>query len=190
MDACAGEVMWFGLARCVWLFVRMSAVVSMSMNQSSNFEESCPWNARISWRMDVARLDSLCVMNGISMYASMVLCTGSTLNWRADGNRSIMVRCCILSVSCDSSSVGVDWGELDFKLANWFLSCWNYSSKSAKGWQVSVSSHYSLDELLSPSGIVCSWSVRSRGQVLGMRDILCIMVSISSCHTMCLAACS
>ena len=48
-----------------------------------------------------------------------------------------MERCCSLSVSCDSSSVGVGWGVLDFKVANCFLSCWNCSSKSAKGVSVS-----------------------------------------------------
>ena len=45
----------------VLLYVRMSAVVSISMNQPSNFEESCPSNVGISWSMVVVRLDSLCV---------------------------------------------------------------------------------------------------------------------------------
>ena len=48
-------------ARHVWLSVRMSAAVSMSMNWSSNFEESCPSNVGISWSMVVVRFDSLCV---------------------------------------------------------------------------------------------------------------------------------
>ena len=56
---------------------------------------------------------------------------------------------CSLSVSSDISSVGVDWEVVDFKLANWFLSCWNCSSRSPKGQQASVSSMYSSDESLS-----------------------------------------
>ena len=61
------------------------------------------------------------------------------------------MRCCSLSLRCDSSPVGVDWEVLDFKLANCFLSCLNCSSKLAMGQHVSVSSQYSSDESLSPS---------------------------------------
>ena len=128
-------------AKCVWLSVRMSGAFSISMNQSSNFKESCPSNVGISWSMVVVRLDSLCVACRVSMYTCMVLCTGSLLDWGACWGT--MVRCCSLSVSCDRSSVGVDWEVLDFKLANWFLSCWNCFSKSAKGHRVSVFSQYS-----------------------------------------------
>ena len=108
----------------VWFSVRMSAVVSTSMNQSSNFEESCPSNVGISWSMVVVRLDSFCDACRMSVYACMVLCTGSSLDWGAAW--SAMVRCCSLSV-------GVDWGVLDFKFANWFLGCWNYPTISAEG---------------------------------------------------------
>ena len=66
--------------------------------------------------------------------------TGSSLGCEAECGWSIMVRYCSLSVSCISSAVGVDWGVVDFKLANWSLSCQNCSNNSAKGWQVSVSS--------------------------------------------------
>ena len=55
------------------LSVRMSAVVSISMNQSSNFEESCPSNVGISWSMVVVRLDSLCVACRVSVYTYIVL---------------------------------------------------------------------------------------------------------------------
>ena len=48
-------------SRCVQLSVRMSAAVSMSLNQSSSFDESCPSNVGISWSIVVVRLDSLCV---------------------------------------------------------------------------------------------------------------------------------
>ena len=51
----------FASARCVWLSARMSAVVSISMNQSSNYEQSCPSNVRISGSMVVVRFDSICV---------------------------------------------------------------------------------------------------------------------------------
>ena len=40
----------------------------------------------------------------------------SSLNWEAGS--STMISYCSFSVSCDSSSVGVDWVVLDFKLAN------------------------------------------------------------------------
>ena len=126
-------------ARCVQLSARISAVVSISMNQSSNFEESCPSNVGISWSMVVMRFYSLSVTCRVFMYICMVLCTGSSLDLGFCWN--IIVRCCRLSVSCDSSSVGVDWGVLVFKLANCFLSCWNCSIKSGKGWQVSFSFH-------------------------------------------------
>ena len=44
-------------------------------------------------------------------------------HWTGGLVGSTMVRCCSSSVSYDSSSVGMDWGVLDFRLANWFLSC-------------------------------------------------------------------
>ena len=44
-------------AKCVELSARMSAAVLISMNQSSNFEESCPSNVGISWSMVMVRLD-------------------------------------------------------------------------------------------------------------------------------------
>ena len=56
------------LARHVWLYVRMSVVFSISMNQSSNFEESCPSNVGISWSMAVVRLDSLCCVQGVCVH--------------------------------------------------------------------------------------------------------------------------
>ena len=103
-------------ARHVWLSVRISLEVPISMNQSPSYEESCPSNVGTSWRMVVVRLDSLCVVCRVSMCAYMVFCTGSSLNWGAGW--STMVSCCSLSVGCDSSSVLVKWGVLDFKLAN------------------------------------------------------------------------
>ena len=60
-------------ARHVQLSVRMSVVVSISMNQSFHFEESCPSNVKISWSMVVVRLDSLCVVHRVFVYACMVL---------------------------------------------------------------------------------------------------------------------
>ena len=87
---------------------------SLSMKQSSNFEESCPSNVGISWSIVVVRLDSHCVVCRVSMYACMVLCTGSSPDWGA--GRSIMVRCCSLSVRCDSSFMGMDWIVLDLNL--------------------------------------------------------------------------
>ena len=103
--------------------VRMSAAVSVSMSQSSNFEEDCLSNVGISWSMVVVRFDSLCVAYRVSVYTCMVLCTGSSLDGGAGW--STMVRCCSLSV-------GVDLRVVDCKLANWFLSCWNCSCRSAK----------------------------------------------------------
>ena len=85
------------------------------------------------------------------------------------------MRCCSFLVSCPSSFVCVDWEVLDFKLANWFLSCWNCFSRSAKGWQVSVSSQqYSADESLSPSSKGWSCGARSKGAeswVAGMSSV-------------------
>ena len=78
---------------------------------------------------------------------------------------------------------------LDFKLSNWFLSCWNCFSKSAKGWQVSISSQYSSAEsfvslwhrLVLQHEIQGSWT-------LCVRDALCVLTSMSGHHAMCLAA--
>ena len=67
--------------RCVWPSVRMSTVVSMSMNQSSSFEEFCPLNVRIPCNTVMVRFDSLCVACKVSMYDFMILCTGSSLGW-------------------------------------------------------------------------------------------------------------
>ena len=102
----------------------------------------------------------LCYIQDVSVCLhGFVYCflTGLGAGWIA------MVRCCSLSVSCDSSSVGVDWGVFDFKLASWFLSCWNCSSKLAKGQQVSVSLQYSLDQSLSPSSTGCSCGTGFKG---------------------------
>ena len=175
-------------ARHVWFSVRMSAVVSISTNQSSNFKESCPSNVGISWSMIVVRLDFLCVVCRVYVYACMVLCTGSSLDFET-GWRTI-VRCSSLSVCCNSSSAGVDWGVLDFKLANWFLSCWNCSCRSAKGWHISVSSEYSSDESLSPSSTGVLWHKIQGGSVLGVKDVLCVLTSVSVCHAVCLVMCS
>ena len=75
----------------------------------------------------MVKLDYPCVVHKMSVYACMVLCTGSLLDVGAGW--STIVRCCSLSVNCDSSSVGVDWGMVDFQLENWFLGCWNCSSR-------------------------------------------------------------
>ena len=132
------------------------------------------------------RLYSLCVACRVFVYACMVLCAGSSLDLGAGW--SVMVRCCSLSVSCNSSSVGVHWGVLGFKLSNWFLSCWNCSSKSAKGKQVSVSSQNSSDESLSPSSTGWSCGMRSKGA--GSWVSRMSSVSWPSCHAVCLVACS
>ena len=73
-----GHMIWPQLDVCN---VRMSAAVSMSMKQSSSFEESCLLNVGISWSMDMVKCHSLCVMPKVSMYACIVLCTGSSLSW-------------------------------------------------------------------------------------------------------------
>ena len=126
-------------ARPVHLSVRISAAVSISMNQCSSFEEPCPSNVGISCSMVMVRFDSLCVACKVSIHLHgfvhrFLIRLGAECVW------SIIVRCCSLSVSCISSAIGVDWGVVDFKLANWSLSCWNCSHNSPKGQQVSVSS--------------------------------------------------
>ena len=145
----------------VQLSIRMSADVSISMNQFFNFKQSHPSNVGISWNMVIVRLSSFCGMYRVSVYACKVLCISSPLDLGADW--SAMVTCCRLSVNCNSSSVGVDCGVLDFKLANWFSSCWNCSSKSAKGQWVSVSSEYLSDESFPPSSTGWSCCMRSKG---------------------------
>ena len=170
--------------RHVWLSVRMSAAASVSMNQSSNFEESCPLSVGISWSMVVVRFDSLCVAHRVSVYAYIDmywLFTGLGAGW------SIMVRCHSLSVKCDSSSVGVDWGMLLFKLANCFLCCWNCSSKSAKVQCVSVLTIFiKWIVVFLWHRVVLSCEIQE-SWVFGTRDALCVLVSISSHHAVCLS---
>ena len=128
-----------------------------------------------------------CCTQGICVYLHGLMhlfLTGLGAGWNA------MVRCCVLSVTCDSSSVGVNWGVSDFKLANWVLSCWNFSRKSAKGWQVTVSSQYSLAESLSPSGTGLSCGVRSKGDgslVSWMSSVLWLSYLVTmSCILQCI----
>ena len=51
-------------------------MVSISMNLSSNFGESCPSNVGISGSMVVVRLDSLCVVHTVSM-----VCQHRLVHW-------------------------------------------------------------------------------------------------------------
>ena len=163
--------MWPQLGMCG--SVRMSMAVSMSMNQSSSFEESSLSNVGISCSMVVVRFDSLWVACKVSVGVCVPLYSfvhlfitrlGAECGW------SIIVRCCSLSVSCISSAIGVYQGVVDFKLVNWSLSCQNCSNKSAKGQQVSVSSWYLSDDSLSPLSIVCSGGARSKGWVFGGKE--------------------
>ena len=89
---------YLAFTRCLQLSLRMSIAVSMAMNQSFNFKESCPSHVGISWSMVVVRLDCLCVAQRVSVYDCMVLCTGSLLDCEAGCNA--MVKCCTLSGMC------------------------------------------------------------------------------------------
>ena len=88
----------FTLSRCVWLSLRMSAAVSISMNQSSNFEESCPSNVGISLEHGCGEIGFLpCCTLGVHVSLHGLVHwfpTGLGASW------STMVRCCSLSVSC------------------------------------------------------------------------------------------
>ena len=72
---------------------------SLSMNQSSNFVESCPSNVWISWSMVGEIRFSLCHMQDVC------LCLDGFMHWLLSSlggtGWSVMVRCC-------STSVGVD----------------------------------------------------------------------------------
>ena len=85
-------------ARCVWLLDKMSVVVSMSMNQSSCFKESCPSNVGISYsRVKV-------------MFACIVVCMGASLGWGFGCSLSATARPHSPSASCVNSSICVcDW---------------------------------------------------------------------------------
>ena len=116
-------------AKHVWLSVRMSVAVSMSMNESSSFEESCPSNMGISWEHGHGE-----VWFSLGCVQGVCVCLHHFVHWfltRLGGKCgwSIIVKCCSLSES---------WGLGSFKLANWSLSCWNCSNSSVKGLGVSV----------------------------------------------------
>ena len=144
----------FASARHAQLSVRMSVVVSRSMSQSYNFEESCPLNVGISWSKDVVRFSSLCVVCKVSVYACIVVAMGSSLGCGDGCGWSIIVRCFSLSVNCVNSTLCVGGCVADFKEVNWPWRYQNCSSNSAKEWWVSFSSLYLSDELLSHPGIV------------------------------------
>ena len=82
-------------ARCVWLLVKMSLVVSMSMKQPSSFEESCPPNMGISCNRIMV------------MFACIAVCTGFSLGWGFGCGCSAKARCCSPSASCSNSSTCV-----------------------------------------------------------------------------------
>ena len=71
----------------------MSVVVSMSMNQSSSFEESFPSNVGISFS------------RAMVIFACMIVCMGSSSNWGFGCGWSVIVRGCSLSVRCINSSI-------------------------------------------------------------------------------------
>ena len=68
-------------ARHVWLLVKMSGVVSMSINQSSSSEESFP--------SDVGKTCSRIML----VFACIVVCTGSSLGWGFGHGWSATARC-------------------------------------------------------------------------------------------------
>ena len=119
VDECVGEATWLGIGQmCVTFCQDVSSgpyihepVLQLwrvlSIKCEDILEDGC---GEIGFPLGYMQ---------VSVYACMVLCTGSSLDSRVGW--SAMVRCCSLSVSCDSSSLDVDWGVLDFKLANWFL---------------------------------------------------------------------
>ena len=107
----------------MWLSVRMSVVISMSMSQSSSFEESLPSKVGISCSMVMMRFASLYVACKVYIHACIVLCTGPLLGLGAGCGCSIIVRCCSLYVSHISFAISVGGLVQDFKLANWSLSC-------------------------------------------------------------------
>ena len=64
----------------MWISVKMSVVISMSMNQSSSFEESCPSNMGISCsRVVMVFAWFLCLAHKMFVYACIVVCMGSSL---------------------------------------------------------------------------------------------------------------
>ena len=99
-------------ARCVQLLVKLSVVVSMSMNQSSSCEESCPSNLGIS----CSRVTL--------MFACIVVCMGSSLGWVFGHGQSTTARCCGPPANCDNSSIcvggwlaGLKGGQVSPKVA-------------------------------------------------------------------------
>ena len=111
-----GCVNWPQLDVCC--SVKTPVVVSISMNQSSSFEESCPSNEGISYRRGCGEvLFSLCVMQGLCVSLHSFV-HRFLIRLGVGGGWSIIVRCCSLSVSCINSAVGVGGWVADFKLAN------------------------------------------------------------------------
>ena len=62
----------------------------------------------------MVRFASLCVAHKASVYACIVLYTGSSLGWGVGCGWSFIMRCCSLSVSCVKSSICVGGWVADF----------------------------------------------------------------------------
>ena len=95
--------------RCVWLSVKMSAVVSGSVIQVSSFEDSLLSNVGISCSKDVVRLASLSVVCKVSLYTHRAVCPVSSLGWGVECGWSVIVRCCSLSENCVNSPCVCGW---------------------------------------------------------------------------------
>ena len=120
--------------RHVQLSVRMSAVVSVSMNQSSSFEGSCPSTVGISWTwlqwgLIPSVLHARCLCRCAWFYA---LNSSWAWGWLQQHGNELQFICELQQFFC-----GCGFGSGRFKHENWPLSCQNCSNSSARGWEVS-----------------------------------------------------
>ena len=176
-------------ARHVQLSVRMSGAVSMSMNQSSGFEESCPSNAGMCFSMVMVRFESLCCMQCVCV-CCMVLCTGSSLGWGVECGWCVTVRCWSLSVSCVTSAVDRDQWVIDFKLQNWSLSCQNCIIVQPRGTgyrRQKSHTRWWLWWACWVGHLLCRWGASQRGvgeiQSVTGEHLICLPAGIFNCST-------
>ena len=119
-------------ATCVWLSVKMSAVVSRSISQSLTLRESCPSNLGLSCSKDVVSFASPCGMQGVCVCLhrcvyGFLIRLGSWM-W-LEHHSEVSQFICKLHQLHHMCSVG---GR--FQVGNLFLKLLDFSTNSAKGW--------------------------------------------------------
>ena len=83
----------------------MSATISISLSQSSNFVLWYTSYVEMSWSKDVVMFICHCVAFKVSVYFCTSVCRGSSIGLEGGQNWSVMASCCSLLVRSANSSM-------------------------------------------------------------------------------------